>query len=336
MRCDADATHAVWTNIHPGVSGKHDRQEFITVTASSSGPRIRLLPDILVDLEADAERAHQQRLTGRMGGPVTGLAPIDSALGGYLAEGLHILHGAPGTGKTALALQIAATCGAPALFVTAEMPPTELLRRIVARVTGVFLGRLKSGEFAPADVVALARKTIETVPYLAILDATTGPAPSVVDLQTSIESVRNLVARLGTPDAIEAAMMPCLMVIDSGHAWASGLEMAGAPEYDRLNAAIGGLHDLARMMGIPILITAERNRASMVTGGQNAAAGTRTWEYRAETVLDLSPDPDPKVASPIGGERRLILSIHKNRHGPPLPVGPSLDWNGALQRFKAR
>ena len=305
------------------------------MTTPTRGPRI--LADLLADLEADAERAHQQRLTGRMGGPVTGLAPIDSALGGYLAEGLHILHGAPGTGKTALALQIAATCGAPALFVTAEMPPTELLRRIIARVTGVFLGRLKSGEFAPADIVALARKTIETVPYFAILDATTGPAPSVVDLQTSIESVRNLVARLGTPDAIEAAMMPCLMVIDSGHAWAAGLDMGGASEYDRLNEAIGGLHSLARMMGIPILITAERNRSAMATGGQNAAAGTRTWEYRAETVLDLSPpDGDKNTPTPAGGERRLVLSIHKNRHGPPLPAGTSLDWHGALQRFRIR
>ena len=306
------------------------------MTATSPGPRIRLLPDILGDLEGEAERAHQQRLAGRAGGPVTGLAPVDIALGGYLAEGLHILHGAPGTGKTALVLQIAANCGAVALFVTAEMPPVELLRRITARVTMTYLGRLKSGEFAPADVIALARRAIETVPYLAILDATTGAAPTVEDLQNAIEALRNRVARMGTPDAIEAAISPCLLVIDSGHAWAQGLDTAGAPEYDRLNTAIGGLHDLARMMGIPILITAERNRASMVTGGQNAAAGTRTWEYRAETVLDLSPDPDPKVASPIGGERRLILSIHKNRHGPPLPVGPSLDWNGALQRFKAR
>ena len=216
------------------------------------------------------------------------------------------------------------------------MPPVELLRRITARVTMTYLGRLKSGEFAPADVIALARRAIETVPYLAILDATTGAAPTVEDLQNAIEALRNRVARMGTPDAIEAAISPCLLVIDSGHAWAQGLDTAGAPEYDRLNTAIGGLHDLARMMGIPILITAERNRAAMATGGQNAAAGTRTWEYRAETVLGLSPPDGDKGTTPPDGERRLNLTIEKNRHGPPLPMGTSLDWNGALQRFRAR
>ena len=33
--CDADATHKAWTNIPPDVSGGHDRQGVITVTASS-------------------------------------------------------------------------------------------------------------------------------------------------------------------------------------------------------------------------------------------------------------------------------------------------------------
>lgn len=303
------------------------------MTETPPGPRI--LADLLGDLEAEAARARTQHLTGVAPNPATGLAPIDHALGGYLAEGLHILHGAPGTGKTALALQVAATCGSAALFLTAEMPPTELLRRIIARVTGVFLGRLKSGELDVEHILTLAHRAIETAPYLAILDATMGPSPNVTTLQSAVESVRNRASRIATADAT-ATKAPCLLVIDSGHAWASNLQMEGASEYDRLNAAIGGLHDLARTMGIPVLITAERNRASMQTGGQNAAAGTRSWEYRAETVFDLSLEDGKKASTPLTGERTVLLSIHKNRHGPPLPVGISLDWYGALQRFKAR
>ena len=36
VRCDADATHKAWTTIPSDVSGGHDRQGFIRVTASSA------------------------------------------------------------------------------------------------------------------------------------------------------------------------------------------------------------------------------------------------------------------------------------------------------------
>src|SRR5918996_1264990 len=88
--------------------------------------------------------------------PVTRIPQLDDVLGGALQPGVHVVHASPGAGKTALALQIAATCGFPALFVTCEMAPLELLRRITARVTETLLGRLKSGEYDPTRVVKLA------------------------------------------------------------------------------------------------------------------------------------------------------------------------------------
>src|SRR5215210_4712782 len=64
----------------------------------------------------------------------------------------------------------------PALFVTCEMSPLELLRRITARVTETFLGRLKSGEYEPGRVVRLAQEACQTATDLALMDATTAPA----------------------------------------------------------------------------------------------------------------------------------------------------------------
>src|SRR5918998_209612 len=104
-------------------------------------------------------------------GPVSGIASLDAALGGVLHPGLHIVHGGPGVGKTAWALQVAGTCGVPALYVSAEMRPLELLRRITARVTGTYLGRLKSGELTPADSLAKAREAVAAVPRLGLADA---------------------------------------------------------------------------------------------------------------------------------------------------------------------
>jgi replicative DNA helicase len=107
---------------------------------------------------ADAQAAHTAHATGQPRGAQTRLPQLDGILGGFLAPGVHLLQAAPGAGKTAFCLQAAADCGFPALFVTAEMPPLALFRRLIARATGTYLGRLQSGELAPEVVEALARR----------------------------------------------------------------------------------------------------------------------------------------------------------------------------------
>src|SRR5207248_794775 len=62
-----------------------------------------------------------------------------------------------------------------------------------------------------------------------------------------------------------------LVVVDSVHSWAEAFP-GDVAEYDRLNLAIGALRSLARGLGRPVLAIAQRNRASMPTGGMNAAA----------------------------------------------------------------
>ena len=89
-----------------------------TPETPAEGGRLYPLSDLLGEWAADAEAAHEAHATGTPRGPVTGFPTLDHELGGYLVPGLHVLAGEPGKGKTALALQIAATCGAPALFVT--------------------------------------------------------------------------------------------------------------------------------------------------------------------------------------------------------------------------
>lgn len=281
-----------------------------------AAPRLCRLADLLSEVEAEAHEAHEARKSGQPRGPLTGLGDVDREMGGALPPGATMLHAAPGSGKTAFALQAAASCCCPALYVTCEMTPAELLRRHMARVSGEFLGRFKSGEMSPASVRRLALQAAEAAPLLCLVDATRAPA--------SPKYLRE-VAEIARGDERHL-----LIVVDSLHSWAEGAVKA-ATEYEVLNEALAELRTLAHQLACPVLIICERNRASMGSSGQSAGAGTRRIEYGAETVLAL--DRKEKAMEDGAGELEVSLTFSKNRHGAAGRV-IGLKFHGALQRFR--
>jgi len=280
-----------------------------------SSPRLYPCSDLLAAFTAEAEAAWDARRSGKPRGVTTGFRKLDAELGGYLMPGLHFVHGGTGVGKTAWALQAAAG-DFPALFVSCEMAPVELFRRLTARITGTYLGRLRSGEIPPDEAAELGRRAAEAAPQLTIADAMTRPATPKW-LSATMTAVQGL-----SPHA--------LLIVDSLHAWAGSQAQGDAAEYDSLNA---GIVDLRRLVGerrIPILATVERNRLTMKTGGVNAGAGSRKIEYSADTVLEL--DHDPTAMPNTDGELPVSMKVGKNRNGAP---GRTLDlrFHGALQRY---
>jgi replicative DNA helicase len=285
-------------------------------TNERPAPQLLRLGDLLGEWERDASAAHLAHTQNQPRGPITGLGKVDQELGGALGPGLHILHGAPGAGKTGLLLQAAADCGCPCVFVTAEMSPIELLRRLTARATGTYLGRLKSGELRPEDSLNLAKRGAAMAPELRIADATREPV-SPDWLRQAAAPIRDTGAHL-------------LLVIDSLNSWSEGFG-AGASEYDTLNEALASLRALAHRLSCPIVLSCERNRQSMKTGGQSAGAGSRRIEYGAESVLDLHRDEDTKPD--INGEVPVEVRFAKNRNGCA-GKAVKLHFHGALQKFR--
>jgi len=196
------------------------------------------------------------------------------------------------------------------------MAPLELLRRLTARVTGTFLGRLKSGELSPEHSLDLVCRAVAAAPNLAIADATLACA-SPDWIWAAAEQIRG--------DAQHV-----LITIDSVHSWA---ERCGdvASEYDVLNVALAALRDLSTRLACPVLAVAERNREQMRRGGLNAAAGTRKFEFGAITVLDLTRNEDAREDA--AGEVDVTLTLAKNRNGAAGKQIP-LKFHGALQRFR--
>jgi replicative DNA helicase len=238
--------------------------------AVAERPRLLRLRNLLEEWQADAEAAHLAHTTGTPRGPITNMKGLDRELGGALAPGLHVVHASPGVGKTAFCLQIAALSPFPALYETCEMSPLELFRRHTARVTSTYLGRLKSGEFEPACSLGLAQRAVAAAPSLAFGDATHAWAPPDW-IQQSVAVVKR--------DASHV-----LLVVDSVRSWAEAAP-TDVDEYTALNDGLAALRRIARYLQCPVLAIAERNRAKMSAGGLDASAGSRRFEYGAESVL---------------------------------------------------
>ena len=132
-------------------------------------------------------------------------------------------------------------------------------------------------------------------------------------------------------------------MIDSLHAWAGGLPGADRGEYEALNLSIRACLKLAADLEAPVLVVAERNRKSGKSGGQDASAGSRKFEYSAESVLALQrvdeTDDEDDTRTPAGkprqapeGCRAMQLIAQKNRHGKE-GERIDLDYDPQIMRF---
>lgn len=282
------------------------------------------LKDFLPELISGAQAAHEARRTGRPAGPITGLGLVDRELGGWLQPGLHFLLGAPGCGKSCFALQAASDCQAPALYVSAEQAPVELFRRLIARHTGTFLGRLKSGELSPADIERLAVTTCEKLEAFYLIDGSSRPA--IPDEMR--QAAETLADRHQTRP---------LIVLDSLQAWTRSISagIRGAGEYEALEMGLSELASVSAECRAPVLVVSHRNRIgnrSSDGGGLFGAKGSGSVEYLSETVLGLERS-DADELPDKNGEVKIELKLLKNRHNV---AGGSVElrFSGRLQAFR--
>lgn len=278
--------------------------------------RLVRISGLLDEFFVEATAAHEACATGAARGPKISFSTrLSRELGGHLSVGLHAIHAAPGAGKTALANQIAAEAGCPALVLSCEMGPLELLRRHIARETNTYLGKLRTGQFPPSESLTLARRTAAAMPKLAIADATRGPL-SPIELREFARATR------GSDDHL-------LIVVDSLHAWVRSV-FPDATEYDQLGLGINVLQQLAATEKCAILVVCERNRVGMGDDGLHSTKGTAGLEYACESVWALGRKKDAVVDA--DGKMSVDLTLAKNRNGAPGVTIP-LEFAGGFMKF---
>ncbi len=276
--------------------------------AASGGPRA--LRDILPGVVAKLGSPAVDRVP-------TGIRSLDDALAGLHPGELVILAARPSVGKTTLALNIAADVakrGDGVLVVSLEMRAEELVSKLVAR----------EGMFNPVavrhdspDATAAIAKAQEIAGRIAHL-----PLHFDDNSKSSLQQARAAIIRGAHATNARLVIIDYLGLLPP--------DERRATPYERTSAASREMKNLARTLGVPLLVLAQLNR-DVERGGDNR-------EPRLSDLRDsgtIEQDADVVILLSRKGERAdgLLVDAHiaKNRNGPVGRV--PLLFNAACSSF---
>ncbi len=265
-----------------------------------------LLPQVLA--EAAERRRHWEQTGTPVQGLPTGIARLDDLVNG-LNEGLYLLGGPPGIGKTTLAWQIAAhvTHEAPVLFVTFEHSATNLTLKALCAKAGLNPQEVQRGR---ADLDTLRQAAIAWQPVaqrLALLEGNSRLTVAQVRAQALQAMHRHDATR-------------CLVLVDYLQLWAKVAEnLQGAFQVrERVEMLGGALRELAMRLRSPVVALSSQNRSAGNYGqGKGSTAldslkESGDLEYTADIVLFLTEAKERKAMPPA---RAVDLTVAKHRHG---------------------
>ena len=295
----ADAADVEAAALESYIKGAEDYEQ--NVTATTDRPHVWTVSDMQKQYERRAADQWETVTAGRALRMSWGCERLDEITEG-IPQGIVTIHGSPGVGKTSFALTVAAQCHAPALYLTTEMTPLELWRRLVAQTTSTPMRELLRATLTEDEEAKLNVRTVERCGMVNFVDASVQHV-GVPFLEDQMRSLRTA-----------AASRHALLVLDSLSTWVDGMRMdTEVSEYNAISEGVTKLRDLANELQISVILIAERNRASMKDGGLSSVAGSRRVEYGSDLVIALDVNAD--ASDPHGVSKAIDLRILKNRNG---------------------
>src|SRR5579864_2274378 len=294
-----------------------------------------------------AERAQQRG--GRISGVSSGFSDIDSLLGGLQPSDLLILAGRPGSGKTALATNMAfnaarfhaqdvadgveSSRGAPVLFFSLEMAAQQLSARILSEQTEIEMSKIRSGRFSDSEWerFVLKMQDLSTLPLY--IDDSGG---------ISIAQIAARSRRLKREKHIGLIVIDYLQLIEPTRRSDSRVQ--------EVTEVTKGLKTLAKELNVPVLALSQLSRGVdsrddkrpvlsdlRESGSIEQDADVVMFVYREEYYLK-SREPEPGSADHTKwmdkldrATNRAEVLIEKHRHGQTRAI--ELVFEGNFTRF---
>jgi replicative DNA helicase len=242
---------------------------------------------------------------GGLRGVPTGFVDLDNKLSGMQDSNLLILAARPGTGKTAMVLNIAQHIGVrekmPVGMFSLEMSKEELVDRLLVSQADIDAWRLKTGKLSDDDFAKLSEAMGELAEAPIYIDDT--PGMNIIEMRTKAR-------RLQVERGVKLIIVDYLQLADSGRRFDNRVQ--------EVSLISQSLKNLARELRIPVLACSQLSRAVEARGSKvpelSDLRESGSIEQDADVVMFLYREEQDMTQ--WGETIPTKLRISKHRNGP--------------------
>ncbi|MFC1646765.1 replicative DNA helicase [Patescibacteria group bacterium] len=242
---------------------------------------------------------------GGLRGVPTGFSELDFKLAGMQASNLLILAARPGTGKTAMILNIAQTISVnqkiPVGIFSLEMSKEELVDRLLVSQADIDAWRLKTGKLSDDDFTKLSDAMGELAEAPLYIDDT--PGLNILEMRTKAR-------KLQVEHKVELLIVDYLQLADSGRRYDNRVQ--------EVSVISQNMKNLARELKVPVLACSQLSRAVESRGSRipelSDLRESGSIEQDADVVMFLYREDQDQ--NQWGEQIPTKLRIAKHRNGP--------------------
>lgn len=282
-----------------------DRAEQEIFAISQGAVRRDFIP-IKDALAASFDRLDElHKRAGGLRGVPTGFAELDFKLAGMQDSNLIILAARPGTGKTAMVLNIAQHIAVrekqPVGIFSLEMSKEELVDRLLVAQADIDAWKLKTGKLSDDDFTRLSEAMGELAEAPIFIDDT--PGMNILEMRTKAR-------RLQLEHGVKLIIMDYLQLADSGRKFDNRVQ--------EVSVISQSLKNLARELRLPVLACSQLSRAVEARGTRvpelSDLRESGSIEQDADVVMFLYREEQDQAN--WGEQIATKLRIAKHRNGP--------------------
>ncbi len=257
---------------------------------------------------------------GGLRGVATGFTELDNRLAGLQDANLIILAARPGTGKTAMVLNMAQYVAVhdktPVGIFSLEMSKEELVDRLLVSQADIDAWKLKTGKLSDDDFTRLSEAMGELAEAPIYIDDT--PGMNIIEMRTKAR-------RLQVEHGVKLIIVDYLQLADCGRRYDNRVQ--------EVSIISQSLKNLARELRIPVLACSQLSRAVESRGTRvpelSDLRESGSIEQDADVVMFLYREEQDMTQ--WGEQIPTKLRIAKHRNGPLAEI--DLMFRGDRIRF---